>query len=347
MTQPIQAGEPSPLRMAVTLRKPLPEQQAEKRRLMHGPRGIGYALIFGTAIYYALAGTWSAVLFASGQSGTALALLGMFCGIGLCVLAQILHNRRIFLHDEKNYRRSLFDEPAEKLLEVYDDRLEVILPYGTSVYPFCRIKRVICTDVMMIVCVAGDELVIRAEDLTAQDAQALFAHMTHRLPPDRMRAYRPLRGFLYQPLPLPQPKPPQAAKFVARTKYRVPQRENYLRALPFLLGSSLLIAAALTGWQVFGGDAATVFWLQVLIGFAVQSLAWLLFCLPMMGGQSREIFIAMLDDGMIVAEQGITRCYKQNRISVRQKQTGLDIRFADKRVFVRWQDMSDAVTAQQ
>ena len=28
-----------------------------------------------------------------------------------------------FLRDEKNYRRSLFDEPAEKLLEVYDDRL--------------------------------------------------------------------------------------------------------------------------------------------------------------------------------------------------------------------------------
>lgn len=347
MTQPIQTGQASPLLMAVTMRKPLPEQQAEKRCLLRGPRSVGYALIFGAAIYFALMGTWSAVLFASGKSATALALLGMFFGTGLCVLAQILHNRRSFLRDEKNYRRSLFDEPAEKLLEVYDDRLEVIFPYGTSVYPFCRIKRVICTDMMMIVCVAGDELVIRGEDLTAQDAQTLFAHMVHRLPPDRMRAYRPLRGFLYQPLPLPQPKPPQAAKFVARTAYRVTQKENYLHALPFLLGSSLLVASALTGWQVFEGDVATVFWLQVLIGFAVQSFAWLLFCLPTLGGQSNEIFLVMLDDGIIVVEQGITRCYKQNHISVCQKQAGLDIRFADKRVFVRWQDMSDAAAAQR
>ena len=50
MTQPIQTGEQAPLRMAVTLRKPLPEQQAEKRQLMHGPRSIAYVLIFGAAI---------------------------------------------------------------------------------------------------------------------------------------------------------------------------------------------------------------------------------------------------------------------------------------------------------
>ena len=343
--QPIPApaapAEPQ-LRMLLTIRPPLPVEQAEKRRLLQRFPSLALLSVWITVAFYAV----STLFYMEGASLIVWMPL-IATGVLLCLLAKAIEDRRRDRRDEAEYRTALASEPRERCMKVYDDRIEVVGAQGTSVYPFARVTRMVCTRMLLVLCMPGEELVLRAEDMTPFDADLLLTLLRVQLPAGAaVRIRKPLAGRLVRPLPLPPPPRASAPLMIASVPDGGEPEPKDTRRL-WMIGSAILLAmVVLTGCSFVGIPV-----LDFLLAFAgVLLTEWLLWRLirKAAGPQpARDRTFVLTPDGLVRIQNGVIRFCRRDLLRVTKCENGVQLAYPAGKTFVRWEQMTDSDAARQ